>query len=459
VYYRFRLVEDDMNTEKYMQIIHFTIFGLVTIFLLPTMGWALPAFPGAVGFGSNTVHGRTGAICEVTNLNDSGAGSLRACVLQSGPRIIIFRISGTITLASNLVIDNPFVFIAGQTAPGGGITLRNGEFSVRAHDVLVQHIRVRLGDQSPSSNDAMEILAGAYNVVLDHISVSWGMDEVLSVHGETTRDVTISNSILSEGLTNHMGSTSKYANRISHVKNLYVHNEARNPQSGNAVGQEFYVINSVVYNWGNRGTRIDSDSSSNKKVSVIGNVYKTGTNSTLGEAIIVEGSSGSQFYVADNMRNGIVPSDPWSIVQGSNSANRVFAPPSPLGFTPLPVSQVQAHVLANAGARPTARDAVDTRIINDVVNGTGSIINSQSQVGGYPVLAPGTPPVDTDRDGMPDAWETAQGFNPNNAADGKLDQDGDGYTNVEEYLHSLMSTSLGGTTLTPPIDLKIEVLN
>jgi hypothetical protein len=459
-----------MKTDRHTQRVKATIFVLLGIFSLPAIGWALPAFPGAVGFGSTTPGGRGGKVIEVTNLNDSGAGSLRAALEASGPRIVVFRTGGTIQLTSNIKISNPYITIAGQTAPGGGITLRGRRLAVNTHDVLVQHIRVRVGDQgNPGDIDAITTGNESYNVVIDHVSASWGIDEQISSYGNTTHDVTISNSIMAQGLNDSIhsegphskGSTTKYATRVSHIQNLYAHNEERNPRCGDTDlhAMDWMVVNSVIYNWGNKGTDVVTPSGPfGKRVNIVGNVYKSGVDSNLGNTIVVDPQTGTQVYIADNMRNGVVPSDPWSIVKGDTST-RVPSPPFPLGFTPKPAAQVQAFVLANVGARPTARDAIDAQVVTDVQNGTGHIIDSQNEVGGWPTLATGTPLADSDHDGMPDSWETSHGLNPNSAADGSQDQDGDGYTNVEEYIHSLFSNPSGGTSLTPPTNLNVKVIN
>ena len=196
-------------------------FGLYTAQLSATTGSDRPAFPGAEGFGASTPGGRGGRVIEVTNLNDNGPGSLRACIAAIGPRICVFRVAGTIEVESRLDVWNPYLTIAGQTAPGGGITLKNAPANAQAplgiltHDVIIRYIRSRSGpSQEPSSNvDAITIVhladdehpdEGVYNIVIDHASFSWATDEVVNI-GADAHDITIQRSIISEGLhcSNH----------------------------------------------------------------------------------------------------------------------------------------------------------------------------------------------------------------------------------------------------------------
>ena len=398
------------------------------------------AFPTAVGFGVQTPGGRGGAILRVTNLNDSGVGSLRAAVESVGPRIVIFEVSGTITLQSELKIRSPYLTVAGQTAPSPGITLRAGEFNILTHDVIVQHIRIRVGDQVPEgtdpsgldgiSSDGLMPYNNAYswNVVMDHVSVSWAIDENASSWGDDVHDITFSNCIISEGLYNSVhpkGPHSKgmlitaNARNVAVINNLFAQNADRDPLIGN--GASVVIANNLFYNWiGGKATNIGNESEEitpkyTTDISAINNAYIGGVNTTPSAYAIsttIALVTGSHVYYSGNSLENIsgefrnlAPFDPV-----------VTTPPVAIGgYTPANTSTVETSVLANAGARPLDRDAVDTRVANDVHNRDGQIINSQDDVGGWPNL-----PVNVRTLTIP--------VNPNG------DDDGDGYTNIEEQL-------------------------
>lgn len=396
----------------------------------PPSGGTLPVFPGAIGFGSNTPAGRGGTVYKVTNLNDSGPGSLRDCVLQSGPRVCVFEVSGVINLLSVLNINKPYITIAGQTAPPPGITLKGREFKVSGHDVLVQHIRTRVGVCCPGL-DAVAPEGGAYNVVIDHVSAAWATDENMSAHGNTTRDITFLSSIMAEGLKPHSkGGVAKFSNRVAYIQSLFVHNVSRNPKFGDSSypppsHAQFLAINNLIYNWGSEEIKIDADGTSYKQVNFVGNVFKSGPQSVLNNAMKFEVRNGNQIYAADNRRNADVQATPsdWNIIQVIDSTTHVplTSPPFPIPFTPRPSSEVSEFVLRNAGARPAERgsanqDPVDGRVVNDVKNATGTLISNESEVGGLPTIAQNTRTLD-----LP--------------PDPSGDSDGDGYTNLEEWLH------------------------
>ncbi len=420
----------------------------------------LPVFPGAEGFGTRTIAGRGGKVIEVTSLADDGPGTLRAAVNDPSARIIVFRIGGTIELKSELQINHPFVTIAGQTAPGGGICIKDAGITIITHDVLIQHIRVRPGNKGPVDadiNDAVSILGphgdseGAYNVVLDHISASWGEDETVSTwYG--AHDITISWSIISEALnrSRHRKKThsaglligdNSYNVSVHH--NLLAHNDFRNPLI--IEGGTHDIVNNVIYNWGILPAEI-VDYGSNTFLNFVGNYFVAGPSTNPGPYEILFPEGDPKIYVQDNI--GPHRSDPnmdeWAIV-GFKWGEEGVAPVKHRSSTRFETPQISTHsaaeameiVLAEAGATAPQRDAVDRRIVNDVKNRTGKIIDSPDQVGGYPDLSDGTPPVDSDHDGMPDEWERQMNLNPNDASDGNGDLDADGYTNIEEYIHSL----------------------
>ena len=421
----------------------------------------LPVFPGAEGFGTRTIAGRGGKVIEVTSLADDGQGTLRAAVNEPCPRIIVFRVSGIIDLKSELQILRPFVTLAGQTAPGGGICIKGAGIAIMTHDVLVQHIRVRPGNKGPVDadiNDAISIMGkyggqndDAYNIVVDHVSASWGEDETVSTwYG--AHDITISWCIISEALnrSRHRKKThsaglligdSSYHVSIHH--NLLAHNDFRNPLISQ--GGTHDIVNNLIYNWGVLPAEI-CDYDSNTFLNFIGNYFIAGSSTNPGPFEILFPEGNPRIYVQNNI--GPHRPDPnmdeWAVV-GFCWGDEGIAPEkyrshtkfeTPLITTTGPI-EARDIVLAQAGATAPHRDTVDQRIVNDVKNGIGSLIDSPEDVGGYPDLAGGTPPVDTDHDGMPDNWELNNGLDPKDASDGNSDLDRDGYTNTEEYLNSL----------------------
>ncbi len=389
----------------------------------------LPVFPGAEGFGTATPAGRGGTIIKVTNLNDSGSGSLRAAIQASGPRIVVFEVSGYINLAKDLKINNPFITIAGQTAPSPGISLKGAALRVRTHDVLVQHIRIRVGDDprgpDPSNRDGFALdAAGVYNVVLDHISSSWAIDENANTW-YPQHDVTISNCIISEGLSNSLhpkGAHSKgmligdKAANVTFIDNLLAHNKERNPLIKG--GASAIVLNNVMYNGGMSYLMYLNDDygSGPSLVSAVGNVFIDGPNTPAGAmAIYVTNKcqSGTEVYAADNASTDIL------FGYGTRFNPRVSSPPIWLSSLTVRLSStVESWVLDHAGARPADRDAVDSRVVNEVKARTGHLIDSQNEVGGWPNLA-----VNHRTFHIP--------TNPNG------DDDGNGYTNIEEVLQKM----------------------
>jgi len=423
----------------------------------------LPVFPGARGFGTTTRAGRGGRVIAVTTLANDGPGSLRAALDARGARIIVFKVGGVITLRDKLYIKDPFVTVAGQTAPGDGITLRDFGLVIVTNDVLVQHLRVRpgnRGDIDASANDAIEVLGnidnddvtGAYNVVLDHVSASWAEDEVLSTWFGA-HDVTVSWSIISEGLNHsrhHKGDHSSgmviggKSDRVSVHHTLFANNHSRNPLYKWGGTHEF--TDNVVYGWGALSTDI-LEGQPIARINILRNTYIPGPATYLRQEMLVERSDDDgppQIHVAGNVGPNIRDPEraPWDGVFIEFSMKRApLSYRAPHAFaTPLALSDEAADaaaVLRGAGATLPRRDAIDTRVVNNVEQQGGRIIDSPEQVGGYGVLAGGESPQDSDEDGMPDAWESSIGLNAADGADGNADRNGDGYTNVEEYLNSL----------------------
>jgi pectate lyase len=414
---------------------------------------SLPTFPGAVGFGAKAKGGRGGAVLFVENLNDSGPGSLRAALEAEGPRTILFRTSGTITLKSEIIVRNPFLTIAGQTAPGGGIAIKIdgksdiGAINIETHDVIIQHLRVRPGPAIKGSvnGDAIQMLENAHDVIIDHCSLSWSTDEVISGWYDA-RDITVQRCIISEALHDSVhqkgphGMGMLFGDKNKSVtihQNLLAHNNQRNPRLNPEVKGRFQVNNNVIYNWG----QIASEMTDDAEINLTGNFYKSGPSSRPERGVAVDGKV--KIYPKDNISpirpNATQPEDaiikPWE----EKMDRRKFAVSAPFSAPSLMIlsaTETYEAVLANVGATRPKLDSVDQRILSDVKNGTGKIINHPSEVGGWPKLATGKPPADRDNDGMPDVWEKAQGLNPEDASDrhatGKS-----GYTRLEEYLHSI----------------------
>lgn len=422
----------------------------------------LPVFPGAEGFGTRTPAGRGGKVIEVTSLADSGSGTLRAALNDPDPRIIIFRVGGIIELEESLFVNYPFVTVAGQTAPGDGILIKDIGITIATHDVLIQHLRVRpgnKGDVNADINDAVSILgktgdtSGAYNIVLDHVSTSWGEDETVSTWFGA-HDITISWCIVSEALnrSRHRKRThsaglligdSSYHVSIHH--NLMAHNDFRNPLISK--GGTHDIVNNVIYNWGILSAEI-IDYDSNTFLNIIGNYFLPGPSTNLGLYEILIGTDPGipKIYLEGNI--GPNRQDPMADeldILGSGyelkKAPEKYRSPTKFPTHSITVTSAKeafGKVLDGAGATVPKRDSTDSRVVAEVRNGTGKIIDSPEDVGDYPKIAGGDPPVDSDHDGMPDEWEKEMGLNPDDAADGNGDLDNDGYTNIEEYLHSLL---------------------
>jgi pectate lyase len=422
----------------------------------------LPVFPGAEGFGTRTIAGRGGKVIAVTSLANDGPRTLRAAVNGASPRIIVFDVAGTIELKSELQIIHPFVSIAGQTAPGGGICIKGAGITIITHDVLIQHIRVRPGNKGPVDadiNDAISILGshggteGAYNIVLDHVSASWAEDETISTwYG--AHDITISWSIISEALnrSRHRKRThsaglligdSSYHVSVHHT--LLAHNDFRNPLISGGGTHDF--VNNVVYNWGVLPAEI-TDYDSNTFLNFVGNYFIPGASTQRGPYEILFNEGNPRIYVEGNLgpHRPHLSMDEWGLV-GFGYGEEGVAPATYRSLTKYTTPAISwqsaaealEQVLRAAGATAPQRDAVDHRVVDHVKKRTGSIIDSPDDVGGYPELAGGIRPVDSDHDAMPDDWEQEMGLDPEDASDGNGDLDGDGYTNIEEYLHFLSS--------------------
>ncbi len=434
------------------------------------------AFPGAEGAGQFAQGGRGGAVYKVTSLEDSGDGTLRAAIEAKGARTVVFDVSGTITLATPLRIENPQITIAGQTAPGDGITLRAQPLIIAADDVIVRYIRSRLGD-SGAQADALTVTKGR-NIIIDHVSASWSTDEALSLSSRFNPpengfyDVTVQWSIISESLDRSThekgrhgyGTLIRASNgaRLSFHHNLWAHHQARMPRPGNykdvsldAEGPIIDFRNNVFYNWGGdpeanhtkdgplAGTgRIDklaagynADTNAAVTVNFINNAYKRGPDSRA-NLIFCEHDQAASAYLAGNAMNGKIPADQWTLVACDPPTAYRLQSPAPIAEpTTETATAAYKRVLATAGASK-ARDAVDKRIVTEVRTGRGRIIDSEKSVGGWPTLRSRPAPQDTDGDGMPDAWERKHKLDPLDPTDGPSPAS-EGYTNLEHYLNAL----------------------
>jgi len=443
----------------------------------PPPSGALAAFPGAMGGGAQSIGGRGGRVIEVTNLNDSGPGSLRACAAASGPRTCVFRVGGTISLLSDLDVVNPYLTIAGQTAPGGGILLRGTSvlgymLAVRTHDVIVRYLRVRLGynsSRSDQSGSNIVILPGAYNVVVDHCSISWSDDENVVVwanSGPGQHNVTIQWSLVAEGLEGH--STGMITGAANHtlgdaIQNVDLHhsllmnNMNRNPLIKTNGSR---VVNNLIYNWSYFAMGLEGGA----KVDILGNKFKSGPLSPNNYEVryYYQSQTGTaspplSVYLRRNVgpHNSSGTLDNWLMMNnaafyGSDEGlvSRQYERSAPLAAQSIPISEdpvssLESLMLPAVGASHRLdcngnwvanRDAVDTRLINEYQTGAGRIPVRESDVGGFPTIASGTPCTDTDADGMPDAWEATEGLTPNDPSDGPRIAT-NGYTNLENYLN------------------------
>lgn len=416
------------------------------------------AFPGAEGAGRFALGGRGGRVLRVTHLGDAGPGSLRAAVEADGPRTVIFDIGGAIRLASPLTIRRGRITIAGQTAPGGGITLRDHPLVVAADDVVIRHIRSRLGDESGTEADAVSIERGR-RIILDHISASWSVDETLSVGSRYSPpergiyDVTVQWSLIAESLnaSGHAKGDHGYGSlvrgghgaRMTFHHNLWAAHRARMPRPGNynppevdPEGPRFEFRSNVFYDWSGGHAGYNADTESRSAYAFIGNAYIPGPDS-VGRWAFEESNPLARAWFEGNAMDGAVPADPWSLVKDSDRPDyRLAARPEWADPATETAVEAEARVMAKVGAG-RIRDAVDARIIEGVRTRTGRIIDSQSQVGGWPVVEAGSPWIDGDGDGMPDDWEAAHGLNSADATDGTTDRNGDGFTNLEDWLNSL----------------------
>jgi hypothetical protein len=457
----------------------------------------IPAFPGAEGGGKYSFGGRGGKVIVVTNLNDDGPGSLRWACEQGGARTVVFNVSGIIRISTPIIVRAPYITIQGQTAPGDGICVAGESFWLNTHDVIIRYMRFRRGETWVGRRD--DAIGGnpVGNIMIDHVSASWGLDENMSIYrhmyndstpmknGEAklgTVNITIQNSIFSEALDtwNHAFGSTLGGENCAFVRNLWADNAGRNPSIGwNGI---FNFANNVVFNWVHRST---DGGDYTAMYNIINNYYKPGPatpdqSHPISHRILKPESGRSKLgylvfgraYVHGNIveGNATVTKDNWNGgVQveelpdaGKYKARMKWNKPLPMPeITILPTLAAKEFVLANAGATLPVRDVVDKRIVEQVTTGKIivadnvvpptsqfkhrrlpidsykiAIITDVSQVGGYPEYK-GTPYKDSDNDGMPDAYEIKNKLNPNNPADAATISKS-GYSNIEVYLNSVV---------------------
>lgn len=383
-----------------------------------------PAFPGAAGWAAETGGGRGGRIIRVTTLNADGPGSFRAAVETKGPRTVVFEVAGVIDLGrSTLTITEPYLTIAGQTAPSPGITIIRGGIDLKTHDVIVRHIRVRPGVDGQAKRSGWEVDAfstiGAYNVVVDHCTMTWGLDENLSASGPrftgstpadwrkaTSHNITFSYNLLAEGLadaSHPKGEHSKgslihdNATGILIYRNVYAHNVERSPLLKGGV--QAAVVNNLIYDPGKRAVHYNlmalewaGQPYQTGELSAVGNVMRGGPSTDEGLPFLMLGGDGDlRYHGRDNIavdKHG--KPLPMFGRYGETRAKLIEVEKPviwPQGLDVLPARDVETHVLANAGARPWDRDEHDIRVLFFVAEGRGEIIDDEKQVGGYPVFA------------------------------------------------------------------------
>jgi pectate lyase len=381
------------------------------------------AFPGAVGWAAHTPGGRGGQVIRVTTLAAKGPGSFLEALETKGPRVIVFEVGGVIDLhGEEIEIAEPYLTIAGQTAPAPGITLIRAGVNIRAHDVIIQHIRVRTGTAGMAKRtgwepDAMGTVGGAYNVIVDHCSMTWSIDENLSASGKrfiganpdewrqhTSHAITFSNNILAEGLANATHGKGEHSKGslihdnvtdILIIGNLYAHDAERNPLFKGGVHGS--VVNNLIYDPGQRAVHYNLIAAEwgehpfqVGKISLLGNVMRAGPSTPSDVALFMLGGAGDvELYMKDNIAVDRLGRPLPMLGRYTTSPAKIIevktAPALPEALKVLPAVEVESSVIANAGARPWDRDEHDWRVVADTIEGRGRIIDSELDVGGYPV--------------------------------------------------------------------------
>jgi hypothetical protein len=486
---------------------------IISIFLFTSLVAQTPAFPSALGGGKYTTGGRGGTVYIVTNLNDTGAGSLRDGISAEN-RTIIFNVSGIINLKSKLSFKKNNITVAGQTAPGAGICIAGYPVNISASNIIIRYMRFRLGDENKVEDDAINCFSGAYkNIIIDHCSMSWSIDETASFYD--VKNITMQWCIISESLYDSFHSKGKHGyggiwggQNSSYLFNLMAHHTSRIPRfngtryNSQTYGDSLECNNNVFYNWGTINSIYGGEGG---KYNMINNYYKAGpatpgnltTSSSSNKrnrilnytSFYVDGTDtiwGGDFYINGNFVFGYpdVTQDNWTKgVQKDSYVNSAALMASGRRSSAyqisdfVPIDPVMAHdsIIAHAGASLPLRDTIDRRIIREVkegnatfegngyksITGTGitrpaGIIDSPIDVGGYPGYPSLPPRTDSDSDGMPDDWEVLNGLNPNNASD-RNNLDSQGYTMLERYINGIGSILISSTKNEKKTEIDFEV--
>lgn len=442
-----------------------------------------PGFPGAEGFGKYTSGGRGGKVYRVTKLSDDGSeGTLRHALDQKGPRYIVFTTGGTIYLESPLKIKEGDVTIAGQTAPGDGITIAHYETFVAADNVIIRYVRFRMGDLKKFEGDAL----GARfvnNLMVDHCSMSWSTDETVSLYAN--ENTTLQWCIISESLRNsvHQKGSHGYGGiaggkYASFHHNLYAHHDSRNPRLGEYAGSRFALTdltdfrNNVIYNWGHNNLY----GGEGMNVNIVGNYYKPGPATKTKQRIIAVDKNENpeaevynqwgKYYISGNIIEGNpeISEDNWTqgvfaqmkpsynITEDDKNSIRINRPHDIRDNVRTDSPEQAYQRILQIGGASLVRDAVDVQVLKEVKNGnythkgsngsTHGIIDSQQDAGGFPELKKGSPLPDSDHDGMPDEWEIKNGLDPGKADANRHDLDKN-YDNIEVYFNGLVEEITG----------------
>lgn len=427
---------------------------------------AIPAFPGAEGAGMFTKGGAEGKVYVVTSLEDTfSEGSLRHAVEQSGARTIVFAVSGEIKLTRGLRITKGNLTIAGQTAPGDGITLRDYPVQIDADNVIVRFLRFRLGDETATEDDAIWG-RGRKNIIIDHCSMSWSTDECASFYNNENFTMqwcliaeSLNESVHDKGAHGYGGLWGGY-NATFH-NNLLAHHKSRNPRfygvRDGIVRERAEMINNVIYNWGDNSAYGGEGGEYN----IINNYYKAGPATQKHHSRIFEAYKVTDYgrlYVDGNFVDGYtsVTNDNWLGIDLKSGGNKLeLKVESPYEISTVAIVSAQdayENVLEHAGMS-MMRDGIDARIVEEVRSGTATyggswgaglgLIDTQATVGGWPEYSSMDAPLDTDGDGIPDAWEIAKGLDPEDAGDGNKYSLSGEYTNLEVYINELVFERIG----------------
>ncbi|MDN3669351.1 polysaccharide lyase [Echinicola jeungdonensis] len=461
----------------------------------------IPAFPGAEGGGMYSFGGRGGKVLTVTSLEDRGPGTLREACEKGGARIVVFNVAGIIKLKSPLIIRAPYITIAGQTAPGDGVCVAGESVWIDTHDVVIRHMRFRRGETFVGRRD--DAIGGnpVGNIMIDHVSASWGLDENMSMYRHMyspggdykevkrgTVNITIQNSIFSEALDtyNHSLGSTLGGENCSFMRNLWANNAGRNPSIGwNGI---FNFVNNVVFNWSHRTT---DGGDYMAKYNIMNNYYKPGPATPKDEPIAyrilrpdavlsrLDTTVFGRAHITGNIVEGFdkVSQDNWEggiQLNGKKGemtlseakhyfprikSNKSFPMPE---MAIMPAQEAYEFVLANVGATLPHRDPVDERVIRTVKTGKAEYVKGLNPEDYYQfehrrlprdaykmgIITDisqvggypeykGKPYQDSDKDGMPDKWEKKQGLDPKDPTDANGDLNGDGYTNIEKYINGI----------------------